>query len=81
MTNGYTGTITGSVQGDMITVTYVYTVEGSQNREQELYRISTDGLRKLRYPLIDQGDILVPDTTQEYQEMIYTAAPCDDGLE
>lgn len=79
MTNGYTGTITGTVEKGVITSVYAYTVEGSQNKEQELYRIVSSGLEKLRYPLIQGKGMLVPDTTQSFKVMTYTTTDCPNG--
>lgn len=79
MTNGYEGTIEGTVADDMITSVFSYVVEGSANQEQELYKAKADltGLEKLRYPLIDQDGMLVPDTTQEFQSLFYARVPCE----
>ena len=36
---GYTGTITGTVDADMITAVFSYVIEGSKGQEKELYKI------------------------------------------
>jgi hypothetical protein len=77
MTNGYEGTIMGTIAGDKATVNYVYTVEGSKNTEQEIYKFTKTGIDKLQYPLIDKyKDGLVPDTTKEYKLRSYRAVDC-----
>jgi len=78
MTNGYNGTLLGAWNGDIIDVVYSYTVEGSKNKEKEIYRAREDqiGIEKLRYPLIEKGGILVPDTTKEPKTMLYVRVGC-----
>ncbi|MBP6866222.1 MAG: hypothetical protein KBC12_01610 [Candidatus Pacebacteria bacterium] len=76
MTNGYEGTISGSVQGGTLNAVFSYTVEGSANREQEIYIAYKDGLEKYRYPLSDQGIILVPDLTKAYAKLQYVHIDC-----
>lgn len=78
MTNDYTGSLTGTIVGDSIIVDYKYTVEGSQNTEREIYKLTESGMNKLQYPLIDKyKDGLVPDTTQLYTMRAYRAVVCD----
>lgn len=79
MTNGYTGTLVGTTDRSIIHVAYSYTVEGSHNVEQEIYRARPDqiGIEKMRYPLIEQKGGLVPDTTKPFSVMLYTRAECD----
>lgn len=78
MTNGYTGTITGNIKDDAITVNYVYTVEGSKNTEQEHYIITSSGIDKLVYPLIDHyKDGLVPDTSKPFTRRSYQSVACE----
>ena len=78
MTNGYSGTITGTVANNMISDVFSYTVEGSKNKEEEIYRVRPDqiGIEKLRYPLIEQGDMLVPDTTKDSTVVLYARVGC-----
>lgn len=76
MTNGYTGTITGTLENNQITDVYSYTVEGAKNKEQEIYRTNKTGLEKLRYPLIEEKGILVPDSTKEFTAMSYARVGC-----
>ncbi len=76
MTNGYTGTLRGTQADTMLKLDYSYIIEGSSNTEQELYRVVAGGLEKLRYPLIEQRGMLVPDTTKPYKALSYKTAPC-----
>lgn len=76
MTNGYTGTITGKLNQNTIYDVYSYIVEGSKNKEGEIYRANKTGIEKLRYPLVEKGGVLVPDMTKEFQLMSYARVPC-----
>jgi len=76
MTNGYTGTIDGILDHNAITDIFSYTIEGSHNKEQEMYRASQTGIEKLRYPLIEQKGILVPDTTKPFTVLSYARVGC-----
>ena len=78
MTNGYSGILVGSKNDNTINVTYLYTVEGSSNKEAEIYRVRDDqtGIEKLRYPLIEKNKMLVPDTTKEYKIQFYARVGC-----
>ena len=76
MTNGYQGTISGSVVGGIMNAVFAYTVEGSANKEQEIYHASADGLEKYRYPLLEQGGMLVPDQTKDYTKLNYVHTDC-----
>ena len=92
MTNGYEGTLTStSVYWRQVQLMFDYTIEGSQNRELEIYEFARArggryamsyeiGINKLRYPLIDQGGILVPDTTQKYTLQRYASVICDKAI-
>ncbi len=76
MHNGYTGSITGTLDDNAITDVFAYTIEGSMNKEREIYRAGLTGIEKLRYPLIEQRGLLVPDTTQEAKVLIYARVGC-----
>jgi hypothetical protein len=76
MTNGYVGSISGTATGDMITSVFDYVIEGSNNREQEIYKKTETGLEKLRYPLIQGKGMLVPNTTKEFKAMTYSLIDC-----
>ncbi|MEK7588974.1 MAG: hypothetical protein AAB438_04145, partial [Patescibacteria group bacterium] len=60
-------------------VVFSYVIEGSANKEKEIYRVRGDktGLDKLRYPLKEESDMLVPDTTQEASILPYYRVGCD----
>ena len=78
MTNGYTGTITGTVDADTITDIFSYIVEGSHNQEKEIYKARADqiGIEKWRYPLVEGKGVLVPDTTKAHTTMLYARVGC-----
>ncbi len=76
MTNGYTGTLTGTASKKTIDAVFSYVVEGSKNKEQEMYRTSLTGIEKLRYPLIEGKGMLIPDTTKEFTPMLYARVGC-----
>jgi hypothetical protein len=76
MTNGYQGTLTGTMENNTLNLIYSYTVEGSKNKEKEIYRAGLVGLEKLRYPLVEEGSMLVPDTTKSYQTLTYARVGC-----
>ena len=78
MTNGYRGTIVGTSDGSTINDVFSYTIEGSPNKEAEIYRSREDqiGIEKLIYPLIEKNGILVPDTTKEFQTLLYARVGC-----
>lgn len=74
MSNGYSGDIDGFVKGDTIEAVFSYIVEGSQNSEREVYKISEKELIKLRYELEESEGMLVPKldnlvSEQKYQEI------------
>ena len=77
MTNGYTGTIVGSVTSNVIEDIYSYTIEGSKQKEKEIYIFSGMDLVKERYPLVDQGGVLVPDTTGTRRDLTYVREVCN----
>jgi hypothetical protein len=77
MTNGYIGTLVGTKEGDALNVLFSYTIEGSNQAEREQYVVRDQDLIKLRYPLIDQGKELVPDTSQSYVEQVYESVSCE----
>jgi hypothetical protein len=77
MTNGYTGTITGTLDNNTIIDTYSYTIEGSKNKEKEIYHAGKTGIEKLRYPLMERSGMLVPDMTKEYSLQSYARVSCE----
>ncbi len=78
LTNGWDGTITGSLKDGTINVAFAYTVEGSKNTEHEIYQAGLTGIDKLRYPLIDKYQAgLFPDTTKEFALLHYARVGCE----
>lgn len=77
LTNGWEGTLIGTLVEDKINVAFAYTVEGSQNTEHEIYQAGITGIDKLRYPLVDKfSDGLFPDTSKEYDLLHYAQVAC-----
>jgi len=76
MSNGYQGSLKGTIEDGQITVVFDYEIEGSKNKEQELYIKTDSGLSKKRYPLIEKNKILVPDTTKEFKYLEYKLITC-----
>jgi hypothetical protein len=76
MTNGYSGMIKGTLSKNIINDVFSYIIEGSANKEQEIYKTSKTGIEKLRYPLIQGKGILIPDTKSEYKIMQYARVGC-----
>lgn len=80
MTNGYQGTLTGSIAGTELDLTYTYTIEGASQKEQELYSVVGSKLIKHRYtlfPSITDKNLLIPDMTTSQQLVTYTAERCE----
>ena len=76
MINGYVGSILGTVTGGIITSVFDYVIEGSHNKEQEIYKKTEAGLEKLRYPLVQGKGMLIPDTTKEFNGVNYSLIDC-----
>jgi hypothetical protein len=76
MTNGYEGSLKGTLDKDVMNVVFSYVVEGSANKEKEIYLVKKDILEKLRYPLIEGKNMLIPDTTKEYKTLDYIRVDC-----
>ena len=77
MTNGYTGTMEGTLEGGKVTSILSYTVEGSKNKEQEIFQAGLTGIEKLRYQLLEGKDMLVPDMTKPYAILHYSRIQCE----
>jgi hypothetical protein len=75
MTNGYEGTLQGTVS-DPLTLLYTYTIEGSTQQEQEQYTVHGNYLIKHRYPLLEQNGVLIPDITKPSTDQTYKQIPC-----
>jgi hypothetical protein len=78
MTNGYQGVVLGSTEGGVMNTVFAYSVEGSANREQEIYLPYKDGLEKYRYPLVEKGGMLAPDKTKAYAKLQYVRINCEE---
>ena len=76
MSNGYVGTLTGSAKDGLITLIFDYVIEGSEQFEEEIYQMENENLVKLRYPLLESKNTLVPDKTQTPTRVVYTKADC-----
>lgn len=76
MTNGYEGTLVGTYNGNIIEVIFSYTIEGSSQKEKEIYKIGENVLTKTRYVLEEVDGILVPDLNSVPQYMDYTKVAC-----
>ena len=86
VSNGYTGTLEGAVITDdtssEIELTYAYVVEGSANRELEVYAFYDGKIFKKIWRLneskINGFPILVPDYVGEPALIEYQATSCED---
>ena len=84
MVDGYEGTLEGSTisNGDKkeMELTYTYTIEGSKNRELEVYAFFNKNLVKKRWVLkeakINGESILVPDYVGEPKLIMYEFEQC-----
>lgn len=76
MTNGYAGSLEGTREGNNLTLIFSYSIEGSENKEKELYTLSDKKLEKNRYQLVEKGGMLVPDLNTTPQKIIYGEEPC-----
>jgi len=80
MTNGYEGTLIGATIDNEMELTYAYTVEGSKNRELEVYTFDKENLIKKRWVLhegkINGVNILLPDYVGEPMLIAYQPEGC-----
>lgn len=76
MTNGYVGTLTGSLNEGLITLMFDYVIEGSEQFEEEIYQMEGENIVKLRYPLIENKATLIPDKTKIPTKLIYVKEDC-----
>ncbi len=79
--NGYTGTLSGTQTPEEILLYYSYTVEGSSNTEQEIYKITNTGIERLQYQLIEKNNMLVPDRSSLVGSIPYTPFSCAEFTE
>jgi len=80
MTNGYEGTLEGDKISDTLELIYSYTIEGSEGKEKEIYKISGENLLKQRYSLIEEEGILVPDKESELKVLTYEKQGCEEEI-
>ncbi len=78
VSNGYEGTLSGILENDTIDVVFAYEIEGSRDMEAEIYKVRKDqtGIDKLRYPLKEGKDMLIPDMTKEFKTLAYAKVSC-----
>lgn len=80
VSSGFTGTMTGSAKDGYLEFVYAYTIEGSAQKEFEVYTIAGQDLVKQRYTLDeakkDGESILIPNLTSEPTLITYTAEAC-----
>ena len=76
MTNGYNGTLVGTLDKDTITSIFSYIIEGSKGKEKEIYKTNKTGIDKLRYQLVEKDGMLVPDTTKAFKILSYARVDC-----
>lgn len=79
--NGYTGTLSGTQTPEELVLYYAYTVEGSSNTEQEIYKMTNTGIERLQYQLIEKNNMLVPDRSSLLGSIPYTSFSCADFAE
>ena len=77
MTNGYEGILAGSLNTNILDLIYSYTVEGSKNKEQEIYELQDNSLVKLRWTLVEKNNMLVPDKIGEPKSILYLSEKCN----
>ncbi len=83
MTNGYIGSLNGEITSDktILELLFTYTIEGSEGRELEIYKIDGENLLKQRYMLneeqVDGNGVLVPDRTGEPTSLLYKKVLCN----
>ncbi len=75
-TYGYQGTLTGSLNKNLMTLIYEYVVEGSAGKEQEEYKVVGSSLFKQWYPLVMKNKILVPDKKGTLKTLTYLPEVC-----
>ena len=76
MTNGYSGTLVGTLDKDTITAVFSYIVEGAPNKEKEIYKADKTGIDKMRYPLIEEKGNTCARHDKEPTIMLYARVGC-----
>lgn len=77
MTNGYFGTLNGTIINDILLLSFNYEVEGSKNTETEEYTMTESALIKHRYVLIEENGGLVPNHDIFIKDIVYTKVLCN----
>jgi len=76
MTNGYDGTLDGTIFDNTLYLFYSYTVEGSKNVEIEIYQLRENSLVKMRWPLEEKYGMLIPDKSGDPKMIYYSKVEC-----
>jgi hypothetical protein len=76
VSNGYEGNLSGEIVDKVIGVIFSYVIEGSAGKEKEEYILRDGDLIKIRYNLVEEDGILVPDKNTEPSEIAYLKAEC-----
>ncbi|MBI5913795.1 MAG: hypothetical protein HY842_00315 [Bacteroidetes bacterium] len=56
--DGAHGTLSGKKEGDMLHVTYDYVIEGSNQQEQMMFKMTGEQLAEAQGELVDEGGVL-----------------------
>lgn len=76
MTNGYEGTLIGTYEKNIAEVIFSYVIEGSAQKEKEIYEVSENMITKIRYVLEEVDGVLVPDLNSIPQYIEYKEVAC-----
>lgn len=76
MTNGYTGTLHGTLTTNGFIADTTFTIEGATQTEQQIFELTDTTLTKLRYVLKEEKGKLVPDLTTMPTRILYQSIPC-----
>lgn len=76
MNNGYTGNLDGTRNVNSLELVYSYIIEGSKNKELEVYEFTNGKLLKNRWPLVEKDGMLIPNKTGEPKIIPYTRINC-----
>ena len=60
MTNDYTGALKGNINGNTLELFSSFMANGSDDKELEIYKMEKDSLVKMRWPLKEENDVLIP---------------------
>ncbi len=76
MTNGYIGNLDGGFKDGLLELVYSYSVEGSNNKELEVYKLDNNSIVKMRWPLIEKDKILIPERKDNLKQILYMEEKC-----